>query len=260
VAKISLLKGLQTVLWWLMFERNMNYLGYVRSFAFLLILFLLYKYWAAQIKPLHWKQLLANISKPSIFILICLASYITFLFLSILFFDPAIMLDYRILSPVYILSLLLLPLILKRVELNRGIISLFVIWMVFSTAYGIWWGLDRTNSVKWDAYQRFNWQKMDSMHILDGLPKEGVYLTNDPELLYALSGKVPNLLNRDKLCALMTHGSPAPMAESRSDTYLVFFKQKVSKPFLPSRQDLREITGLRVISDAPHIYICQLDQ
>jgi hypothetical protein len=258
VAKLSLLKGVQTALWWLMFEADMNFLGYVRFISFFLILFLLFKYWAPQITVLSQKRLLPNFLKSYIFILLCLASYITSLLASILFLDPAIMLDYRILSPVYILLLLLFPMILKPVKLNRRLTSLFVIWTVSSSAYGIWWGLDRTNSVKWDAYQRFNWHKMDSMRILAGLPNEGAYLTNDPELFYALTGKEPLLLNKQILSSLTRPAGPDLLVYGKKSIYLIFFKQKVSKPFLPSLEDIRNIPGLNVISDSPHIYICQL--
>ncbi|MBU1356364.1 MAG: glycosyltransferase family 39 protein, partial [Candidatus Edwardsbacteria bacterium] len=259
ISNTAILKGFQTILWWLMFERYMTSLGYIRLFTFILILFLLLKYWGPQITVLSRKRLLPEFTKSSLFILLCLASYIASLFFSILFFDPAIMLDYRILSPVYILLLLLFPVILKPVKLNRGLTSLFVIWAVSAAAYGIWWGLDRTNSVKWDAYQRFNWRKIGSLTLLDRLPNDAAYLTNDPELLYALSGKVPNLLNRDKLFTLMNPEVPTPLAESRPDTYLVFFKQKVSKPFLPSLEDIRDIPGLNVIFDSPQIYICRIN-
>ncbi|MDQ7798284.1 MAG: glycosyltransferase family 39 protein [Candidatus Edwardsbacteria bacterium] len=259
MAKLSLLKGLQTILWWLMFEVDMNYLGYVRFISFFLILFLLFKYWAPQITALSQKRVLRKFSKSYLFILLCLASYMISLLSSILFLDPAIMLDYRILSPAYVLLLLIFPTILKPVKIKIFFASIFIFWASVSAAYGIWWGLARTDSVSWDAYQRFNWRKIGSLALLDGLPNDAVYLTNDPELLYALSGKVPSLLNRDKLFTLMDPEAQTPLTKNRPDIYMVYFKPKVFKPFLPSLEDIRDIPGLNVISDSPHIYICQFN-
>jgi len=259
VAKLSLFKGLQTILWWLMFEVDMNYLGYVRFISFFLILLLLFKYWAPQIRTIFQKRSFPELSESFIFIVLCLISYFSLLFISILFFDPSIMLDYRILSPVYILSLPLIPVILKPVKLNRVLTSFFLIWMASATAYGIWWGIEWTNYVKWDAYQRFNWRKMESIKSLHRIPEECHYLTNDPELLYALSGKVPSLLNKIMLSNLIRPAGTGLLIDGRTDTYLIFFKHKVPKPFLPSFEDIRNIPGLNIISDSPQIYICQIN-
>ncbi|HAD82113.1 MAG: hypothetical protein A2509_02480 [Candidatus Edwardsbacteria bacterium RIFOXYD12_FULL_50_11] len=259
LVKLSLLKGLQTILWWLMFEVDMNYLGYVRFISFFLILFLLFKYWAPQITAMSQKRLLSKFSKSHLFILLCLASYIISLFASILFLDPAIMLDYRILSPAYVLLLLMFPLFSKPIQMNLFLATIVVFWITSSTAFGIWWGVDRTNSVKWDAYQRFNWHKMDSIQILDELPKDGAFLTNDPELLYALTGKEPSLLNNNQLSSLVKSAVPGNAPGSRNGSFLIFFKQKVYKPFLPSLEDIREIPGQIVISDSPQIYICRVN-
>lgn len=259
IGNTAILKGFQTILWWLMFEMDMNCLGYIRLFAFLLILSLLFKYWFPKIKGILQKRFSPDISKSSIFILLCLTSYVILLFIFIVFFDPAIMLDYRILSPIYILLLLVFPIIFKPVKLNRLLTTIVVIWAASAAAYGICWGIDRTNSVKWDAYQRFNWHKMESLKILNSLPDDGAYLTNDPELLYALSGKVPSLLNKNMLSNPISPAGPGFLADGRTDTYLIFFKHKVTKPFLPSFEDIRPIPGLNIISDSPQIYICQIN-
>ncbi len=255
VAKLSLLKGVQTILWWLMLEIDMNFIGFMRFILFAVILVFIFKHWSSRVKSVPRKRIPAIFPKPVVFIILCLASYLSMLFVAIIFFDPAITLDYRILSPVYILLLLIFPMTLKSIKLNLLLMLVIALWTASAVAYEICWGIDVTTSVKWNAYQRFNWRKMESLALLGRLPDDAVYLTNDPELLYALSGKIPVLLNRDKLLTLINPEVTSPLTKIKPDTYLVFFKQKVSKPFLPDVNDIIKIPDRLIVNDSPQISI-----
>jgi hypothetical protein len=250
----SLLKAGQTILWWLSFERNMPFTGYIRFFLLILILLIP----SLSVIPKIKRASLEKHTLPNniIFLLLCLGSYFIFLFISSLFFDPAIMLDYRILSPSYIILVLLLSISFNWINFNRSIRFILLGWMLCNLIYIYEWGRARTSYLIWNSYQRFNWEKMPGLKIINGLPDQGIFYTNDPELLYSMTGKVPALLNRSILSTL----TPNNLQNNSGSIYLIFFKQKVSKPFLPNYQEIKGIAFYELLFESPQLYMCRVDQ
>lgn len=247
------MKGAQTALWWLSFELKMPFIGYLRTVLFITIIFL--AVFILIVKPK--KAFNTNLAFPKniVFLLACLVSYLVILFLSLLFLDPAILLDYRILSPAYVIMVVLSPVIFLNVSFNRIIKYLIVALATCNLIYLAEWGTEKTSTIQWNAYQRFNWRKLQGLDIISNLPAEAKYYTNDPELFYTMTSRVPSMLNREQLSIFM---DPDRKTSSRLN-YLVFFKHKVPKSFLPDYCDLKAIVLSEVIFESSQIYLSRID-
>jgi len=254
ISKLSLLKGMQTLLWWLNLELGMNWVGYLRFLLSLMIIIYLLRQRSLSSNGILNKHRKSVNSLQILFLGTSLIIYLVFLFSSAFFYDPAIMLDYRILLPIYILIAILFPLALKKTHPKLVLRVLLFLWVISSFFYLLWWGADRTASARWNSYERFNWAKVEAVKMLIDLPDSGTYYTNDPELLYSLTGKIPSVLGKTVLKEL----SVPDNADKDMPSYLIFFKHKVPKPFLPNLADIRNIPTINILSDSPIIYLCQL--
>jgi hypothetical protein len=193
--------------------------------------------------------------------------YFAVLVVSISLADAATMLDMRILSPVFVLTILVLCYAAYR-WFERGgklkwavpivITMLASTYVVRGTAAGVNLNPD------WQDYASSKWQNSAIITSVRNLPDDAVIVTNDPYALYFFTGRtsylVPVKFNSLNLVVNVAYANVFATTQKllqNEHSVLVYFD--VNLPFLASEQELQSHLPLRLLQKENIAAIYQFD-
>ena len=176
-------------------------------------------------------------------------TYLLVLFFSITFFDASITLDERILSPVFVIGLILIFSVIYKVSNISGkpVVwkACILVFLVFIYINALPFRRAASDIQKnGEGFASLSWQQSASIRYLKSLPKEILIYTNAPDVAYILTGKyassLPNVDNRVTTVLNPTFISEMDKLKndlSQKDTYVLFFNN-LHRDNIPTRNDL----------------------
>jgi len=190
-----------------------------------------------------------------------LVVYGTFLIVSLSFLDANILLDDRILSPVFVAGLIisfyligeLLHFARQRPVLRLGLVAILLIFVVSNLLSGV--GLIRDGYSHGFGFSSRSWTHSDTLEQVRNLPGGVTIFSNAPEAIYLHTGKTALSLPKKFFSAnQQINGSySAELISMRGkiesdDGLVVYFNSLTERRTLPTEEELRENLPLCILA------------
>ncbi len=186
--------------------------------------------------------------------------YMLVLVISISFFDASTPLDSRILSPIYVADIILILTIIQQWCNSSGkptIRWLFILLsavIIYINATQFWVTASQIRQ-SGQSYSSLQWKASKSIQFVNSLPKDSSIYSNNPEVIYFLTGRYTNSLpyKEDPTTTLSNPNFQIEMINltndlNHKDTYVIVF-QKTERAFLPSKKELTNAYHLPKLLD-----------
>jgi hypothetical protein len=175
--------------------------------------------------------------------------YMLVLVISISFFDASTPLDSRILSPIYVADIILILTTIQQwcnslgKPTIRGLFILLSAIIIYINATQFWVTASQIRQ-SGESYSSLQWKASKSIQFVNSLPKDTSIYSNNPEVIYFLTGRYTSSLpyKENPTTTLSNPNFQIEMINltndlSCKDTYVVVF-EKTDRAFLPSQKEL----------------------
>ncbi|WKZ30627.1 MAG: hypothetical protein QY314_02530 [Candidatus Dojkabacteria bacterium] len=208
------------------------------------------------------KKIIPLVKNASYFLFpfLFIAGYLSFLVISISFFDAYTPLDGRILSPVAVMFGLLVGLLVASVQKHTiafgttGFIAIMVIGIQLSSLCGFIQDISREGL----PFASESWQRSETLSYIVGMPENITIYTNLPHPVAVLSGKdeilmFPRKYTLSGASVLRYDREIQEVVQAKGEKYIVFFKGNHSGvwryPSIAELETLLEVEQIVEMSD-----------